>query len=503
VADAAKAIGYARRAGDRALAGLAFEEAAAHYERALGVLQPRGRDDELLRCDLLIATAEARRQASNPEYRETVGLAVELARRLGDAERLARAALGSARSGGFAANANVVDEALLALYEEASAALGTSDSLLRARVLGQLATELQYTPHRERRYALSREAVEMARRLGDRSGLAHVMILRLVAISDPFTLVERLALTAELAALAEELGSGELACNAANHRAGALLESGDIHGAECCVAEMERLAAQLRQPLYAWFAAIGRATLATTRGAADAEALALAAFEIGTAGGQPDAGNSFAAQLASIRWHQGRLDEVIDGVRAMAEAMPHISAWPPAFTHECCETDRMAEARAAFAAIRQRGLELPVDWSWPATMSLLAEVCAYLEDAEAAAELYPRLLPVAEQVGSIVIFLNCYGSLHFPAGLLASCLRRWEEAERHFEGAVAMNERLEARPWVVRTRRGWAAMLLDRNDPGDRARAADLIAAGRAEAEQLGMARELVRFERLSARLEP
>jgi hypothetical protein len=136
-------------------------------------------------------------------------------------------------------------------------------------------------------------------------------------------------------------------------------------------------------------------------------------------------------------------------------------------------------------------------------MSLLAEVCAYLEDAEAAAELYPRLLPVAEQVGSIVIFLNCYGSLHFPAGLLASCLRRWEEAERHFEGAVAMNERLEARPWVVRTRRGWAAMLLDRNDPGDRARAADLIAAGRAEAEQLGMARELVRFERLSARLEP
>ena len=40
-------------------------------------------------------------------------------------------------------------------------------------------------------------------------------------------------------------------------------------------------------------------------------------------------------------------------------------------------------------------------------------------------------------------------------------------------------------------------MLLDRNAPGDRDRARDLIAAGRAEAEQLGMARELVRFERL------
>jgi hypothetical protein len=44
-------------------------------------------------------------------------------------------------------------------------------------------------------------------------------------------------------------------------------------------------------------------------------------------------------------------------------------------------------------------------------------------------------------------------------------------------------------------------MLLDRNAPGDAARARELITAGRAEAEQLGLARELVRFERLAARL--
>ena len=57
---------------------------------------------------------------------------------------------------------------------------------------------------------------------------------------------------------------------------------------------------------------------------------------------------------------------------------------------------------------------------------------------------------------------------------------------------------VEARPWVVRTRRGWAAMLLDRNAPGAAARPRELIAAGRAEAETLDMARELVRFERLT-----
>jgi len=44
-------------------------------------------------------------------------------------------------------------------------------------------------------------------------------------------------------------------------------------------------------------------------------------------------------------------------------------------------------------------------------------------------------------------------------------------------------------------------MFFDRDARGDRERAAELIAAGRVEAEQLGMARELVRFERLRARL--
>ena len=38
---------------------------------------------------------------------------------------------------------------------------------------------------------------------------------------------------------------------------------------------------------------------------------------------------------------------------------------------------------------------------------------------------------------------------------------------------------------------------LDRNGPDDAARARELIVAGRAEAEQLGIARELVHFERL------
>lgn len=500
VADAAKAIGYARQAGDRALANLAFEEAAAHFERALAVLEPRDRGGEELRCDLLLALADAERRAGNQDYREKVAQAVEMARALGDGERLAHAALLSARPGGFMASANAVDDGLIALYEEAIAALGEADSLLRARLLGQLAVELVYTDERERRHGLARQAVDIARRCGDRSGLAQVLVLRLIATNDPFTLHERLDLTAELVALARELGSSELAWHGAFHRTGALLESGDIEGAEAAIAETERLAGTLRQPFFSWFACLGRTGLAVWRGDLDAEAQILATFDLGTSGGQPDAAAGFGAQLYNLLHNQGRLAELADALRANVEGQPHIPAWRAALAGLYCETDRIPEAREQLEILRGNDFAQPINWSWTAYRVRVSEAVYDLGDRAAAAVLYDQLRPLAGQVDVLVVNILSSGAFSLYCGMLAACLGRWDDAERHFTEALAMNERLGARPYLVRTRRAWAAMLLDRDAAGDRARAAELISEGRAEAERLGMARELVRFERLRER---
>ncbi len=493
-ADPGKAIRYTRQAGERALAGLAFEEAAAYFERALGVLDPRDADGERLHCDLLLALAEAQRWAGGVRYRETVARAVEAARTLGDGPRLALAALANATPSG-ATDTNLVDEALIALYEEAIVTVGDADSLLRARLLGQLAGELIYTPHRERRDALTREAVAIARRLGDRTGLAQVLNLRLIAMNNPFTLAERLELTAELAELARELGSSEFAWFAADVRSMALLESGDVGGAERAVAEFERLAGELRQPVR-----VARAMLAVMRGAPDAEVQVFAVFEDLTAAGWPDAPVTFGAQLYAVRQHQGRLAELGDAVRANVEAMPHIPSWRAALVLLYCETDQLAAAREQVDILRVNGFDHPFNHTWGAYMACLSAAVYDLHDASAAAVLYERLRPVAGQVNSLGV-VGCSGSYALYCGLLAACLARWDDAERHFADALAMNERLGARPYVVRTRRAWAAMLLDRGAPADAARARELIATGLAEAEALGMAREIVRFQRLVARM--
>src|SRR5262249_4416635 len=201
------------------------------------------------------------------------------------------------------------------------------------------------------------------------------------------------------------------------------------------------------------------------------------------------------------RGNQGRLGELIDILSTNADASPHIPAWRAILARAYCDTDQTAQARAQVDALRVGGFDYPPNWQWTGIVVALSEVVSDLQDRSAAAVLYERMRPIANQAEVFIIVIASQGSYGQFCGMLAACLGRWDDAERHFTDALEMNERLGARPSIVRTRRAWASMLLDRNAPGDAARPRDLIAAGRPEAEQLGMARELVRFERLSARL--
>jgi class 3 adenylate cyclase len=251
VGDATKAINFTRQAGDRSLAGLAFEQAAKYYEQALSMLSDRNAG--LQRCDLLMALGDAQRRAGDPKYRETVAHAVRIARSLGDPRRFALSVLGSARPQYPIANMNLVDQSLITMYEEAIAALANEDEDgLLAKLSFQLAGEMMFAPQRERREELSRHAVTMARRSGDQAVLAQALHIRASAINDPTTLKERLALTAEQGMLADELGSLEIRWAAALQRMGTLLESGDVEGTREMLSRMKQLASELRQPFFNW-----------------------------------------------------------------------------------------------------------------------------------------------------------------------------------------------------------------------------------------------------------
>ena len=493
--DNAKAIAYARQAAEKAAASLAFEAAIGLYERALGVLEPVDRDGELLRCDLLLGLGDVQRSAGDARFRQTMESAAVVARQLGDAHRLGLAAVGSGHPGGVQWG-NAVDQSLVSLYSEAIAGLGDGEGELRARLLGQLAIELKYGPERQKRHSLSAEALGIARRGGDRLTLARALSARIFAIEDPTTLVERLQMTAELETLAAALGHNELGCLTARQRFVALLESGDAVGAERALARCAQLAAQLRVPFFDCFVRFVRTMWALMRGEPDAEQQIFSTFQAGVAIRLPQAGNALGAQMFELRARQGRLGEQLDAIRTAVKTHPNVSAFHAALVFSLCETGALDEAQEHMEQLIANDFSLPLDMNWPGTINFLSEACGMLRNRQAAKILYPRLKPVAEQVG-VTAAVRCDGSLAHPAGILASCLQQWADAEMHFEFALEVNDRIGARIASIRTRRAYASMLIERNFASDHKRAADLISAGLGAAASIEMPAETAKLENL------
>jgi hypothetical protein len=152
------------------------------------------------------------------------------------------------------------------------------------------------------------------------------------------------------------------------------------------------------------------------------------------------------------------------------------------------ETGREVEARTEFELLAANTFsDLPLLWlTW--VQALLSEVCASLGDATSASTLYNALRPHARYnvVGGYPHFV-CLGSTSRYLGLLATTMQRWADAERYFDGAIEMNTRMGARPWVAWTRHDYAKMLLARDEPGDRDKARVLLDEAFTVARELGM----------------
>ncbi|HEY7294304.1 MAG TPA: AAA family ATPase, partial [Dehalococcoidia bacterium] len=190
--DADKAVTYARRAGDAALAQLAYEEAARYYQMSLQVLEVRPPVDEGLRCALLLALGEAQNWSGEAEAaKQTFRRAAAIAAQLDDAEAVARAALGY----GAVTDAGAVDHVRIALLEQARDLLGNRDSLLMVMVLDSLSGALYWSAQPEQSVQYSHQALEVAGRLADPVALTHALNARREALWRPEQLRDRVAVS--------------------------------------------------------------------------------------------------------------------------------------------------------------------------------------------------------------------------------------------------------------------------------------------------------------------
>ncbi|MCA1845486.1 MAG: AAA family ATPase, partial [Actinobacteria bacterium] len=245
--DAARAVEYAEAAGRRAMESLAYEEAVGHFQSALHALTLT--DHRSGQPELLVALGDAQRCAGDPAYRETLLEACRLAEAAGDAECGARAALANHR--GLFSRMGAVDSERVAALEAALQGLPPGDSPLRARLLALLATELHFAGG-ARRVELGREAVEMARRLGDDATLSETLAGLWLALWDPAAIEERSRLATELADVTSRLGDRALEFRAGMWVFLTASEAGDMERADVALAACCRVADELGQPVLRW-----------------------------------------------------------------------------------------------------------------------------------------------------------------------------------------------------------------------------------------------------------
>ena len=485
--DPDKGLHYARRAGDRALALLAYEEAARLYGTALEALGLADPLNEKARCELLLAVGEAEVRAGRSVAAKSAFLdAAGIARRLGLRRELARAAAGY--GGRWMWGRAAGDDQLVALLEEGLTALADEDVDLRARLLARLAGALRDEHSRARRDRLSREAVELARRAGNRVALAYALDGRLAAISAPDTVDECLVLVGELRDLAEEIGDPERVANALDHKRTRQLMTGELHEAEIALEAEGRLFDAIRQPIQRWQVQSVRAMFALATGRlTEAEELIPRAFAIGQRALPESATPVYRLQCHELSDLKGRLEEVEPAIREVVAEYPARPVCRCALVHVHARLGHVAEAQQALDDLAHDDFAgLPFDQEWLYGISLLAEAAALLGDSDSSAVLYRLLVPwAAFSAGDHPEGFR--GSISRYLGLLATRMQSWQEAELHFEDALAANMRMGARPWLAHTQNDYAHLLQARNKPGDRERARELLDEALRVYRELGM----------------
>jgi eukaryotic-like serine/threonine-protein kinase len=490
---------YAWRAADQALLLLAYEEAARLYETAIDALARISPSDESARCRLLLSLGEAEGLAGNADAAKRAFLdAAEGARRLGLTRELGQAAAGY---GGRVAFGRAGDDSLLVpLLEEGLAALPEEAVALRARLLARLAGALRDEHSRERRDALSREAVELARRTGDMAALAYALDGRVSAIVAPDTVAECLALATELRQVAERLGDKERLLVAHSHQLMARLLVGDLRGAEEDLDAATLIARELKQPAQLWRVGGERAMLALAAGRlSEAAELVEEALSLGEHAQRDQAIPVYHLQRYTLGDFRGTPGEVEPAIRKLIGAYPARAVFRCALARLVAQLGRHDEAKRAFDELAEDDFSaLPFDQEWLYGMSLLAETSTLLGDAVAGASLYRLLLPYAA-LNAVDVTEGFAGSISRYLGLLAALMSRFDDAARHFEEALAMNETTGARPWLAHTQHDFARTLQARNGAGDRERARELLALALATYRELGMETYAARAHALAA----
>lgn len=465
------AVRWSVRAAERAMAALAPEDAAGHYERALGVVDLAFPGHLRARLDLLQSLARAWSTAGSEERSQRVAAdAIEVADQLDDVDAMVEAALALIhptlwQPGEYRGS----NDRLIAVVDRVLERLGTDgDVAARALLSGFRANLAYYASTPEELDVRSVAAVELARSTGDDEVLARVLLQRLQSTWFPTTAAQRLATVDEMLAAADRAEiDPQLRCVGGLTRLVAAYELGEYEPTD--LEHTTALAQASGSPvLILEVDTFAAARLGCEGHYREALELANAAAELfHRTDRRSDHAVLFGAQILSLV-DLGMLDELI-AMSAEIEGSNFGDSMNEMLGFVLLEFGMPDEARDA---VGPEGSvpKFPFDWLWLSSTYNAALVRAALGDVDACAALYDQLAPFAGQVataGSIPVA----GSIDLALGRMAAVLGERSAAMGHLDDAIVVERRMGSRAWLARALEAKAGLT---GDPDDRQAALDL-----------------------------
>lgn len=476
----ARAVEYNVLAARAATAGLAYDEAAARLRTALAL----GIKSAEERFEISLELGQVSHRGGKAlDALAAYRAAADIARELGDAQGLAGAAIGYEDA---CWRPGMTDQGAVEVLEEAEMLLGDEDSKLRVGLLGGLARALDFQGHHDRGAIVRTNAVDMARRLEDKVGLAGVLV-RSYWSRGTTSLEEILGMLSEAKDIGQELGNTEIRAEAMAWRVPAFVALSDMESARREVAVLLETAEQTAQPFIIHVAEHYGSALALCDGRlGEAEARARRSREWSLLLSGRDPSGVYGIQMFGVQRELGRLAELAPVVRILAGDEAREGPWQPGLVALLAELGMESEARRELSRLVADGLDPFRESLWLAALAYLADAAAALGDEEVAALVYPELEPLGGANVMIGHLVACYGAGDRYLGMLATTLGEWERAEEHFERGMELNRRMGAATWLAHTAYEYARLILARPG-GDRGRADALLGEAVRLAESIGM----------------
>ncbi len=303
-ADSDKAVEWSERAAQQSTRQLNYQQAARQYEQAVGVLAV----DDARRYPLMVALGRAQLLGGDPSYRATLLDTVERCLDAGEPGLAAEAALANNR--GLYSAAGEVDGDRIAALERV---LETEqEPAVRSQLTATLAVESVFSGARpDDLSALSQDAVDLARRSGDRTALAHALNLRQDSNYRIDNLADRLDETDELLELTVG-GDPSARFWAVAHRATTAGEAGRWDEVGQMIQEADAIASSTRAPALEWYAAVLLGAQAIQHGELrQAQRIIDRGYELGLGTGQPDALIPTSGQQCEVLRRRGRYETIL------------------------------------------------------------------------------------------------------------------------------------------------------------------------------------------------